>query len=64
MAERYLLNLCDQECQERWRRKIERLLRESCLPLEKTFATAQPGDFVALLVHLDQEEVRAFLDSA
>lgn len=37
--ERYLLNLCDQECQERWRRKIERLLRESCLPLEKTFAT-------------------------
>ena len=37
--ERYLLNLSDQECQERWRRKIERLLRESCLPLEKTFAT-------------------------
>jgi DNA replication protein DnaC len=37
--ERYLLNLCDQECQERWRRKINRLLRESCLPLEKTFAT-------------------------
>jgi DNA replication protein DnaC len=37
--ERYLLNLCDQECQERWRRKIDRLLRESCLPLEKTFAT-------------------------
>jgi DNA replication protein DnaC len=37
--ERYLLNLCDQECQERWRRKIERLLQESCLPLEKTFAT-------------------------
>jgi DNA replication protein DnaC len=37
--ERYLLNLCDQECQERQRRKIERLLRQSCLPLEKTFAT-------------------------
>jgi len=35
--ERYLLNLCDQECQERRRRKIERLLRQSCLPLEKTF---------------------------
>ena len=37
--ERYLLNLCDQECQERRRRKIERLLRESSLPLEKTFET-------------------------
>ena len=37
--ERYLLNLCDQECQERQRRKIERLLRQSCLPLEKNFAT-------------------------
>src|SRR5450432_4325395 len=37
--ERYLLNLCDQECQERRQRKIERLLRQSSLPLEKTFAT-------------------------
>jgi DNA replication protein DnaC len=37
--ERYLLNLCDQECQERWRRKIERLQRQSCLPLEKNFET-------------------------
>ena len=37
--ERYLLNLCDRECQERRRRKIERLLRESSLPLEKTFET-------------------------
>lgn len=37
--ERYLLNLSDQECQERGRRKIERLMRESRLPLEKSFAT-------------------------
>jgi DNA replication protein DnaC len=37
--ERYLLSLCDQECQERHRRKIERLLRQSCLPLEKNFDT-------------------------
>jgi len=37
--ERYLLNLCERECQERCRRKIERLLRQSELPLEKTFAT-------------------------
>jgi DNA replication protein DnaC len=37
--ERYLLSLCDQECQERQRRKIERLLQQSCLPLEKNFET-------------------------
>jgi DNA replication protein DnaC len=37
--ERYLLNLCDQECQERRQRKIARLLRQSGLPLEKTFET-------------------------
>lgn len=37
--ERYLLNLSDQECQERWRRKVERLLRESRLPLEKSLET-------------------------
>ena len=37
--ERYLLNLSDQECQERGWRKIERLLRGSRLPLEKNFAT-------------------------
>jgi len=37
--ERYLLNLCDRECQERRQRKIGRLLRESSLPLEKTFET-------------------------
>lgn len=37
--ERYLLGLCDRECQERQRRKIERLLHQSRLPLEKTLAT-------------------------
>jgi DNA replication protein DnaC len=37
--ERYLLNLCERECQERRRRKIERLLRQSCLPLEKNLET-------------------------
>ena len=37
--ERYLLNLSDQECQERRRRKIERLLRQSWLPLEKNLET-------------------------
>ena len=37
--ERYLLGLCDRECQERRQRRIERLLRDSRLPLEKTFET-------------------------
>src|SRR6202142_2344840 len=37
--ERHPCTLCDQECQERRRRKIERLLGNSCLPLEKPFAT-------------------------
>jgi DNA replication protein DnaC len=37
--ERYLLGLCDRECQERQRRRIERLLRQSRLPLEKNFET-------------------------
>ena len=35
----YLLALADREYQERKIRKIERLIRESCLPLEKTLKT-------------------------
>jgi len=34
--EQYLLELVECECQERWERRIERLLRASKLPLEKT----------------------------
>jgi DNA replication protein DnaC len=37
--ERYLLGLSDRECQERRLRRIERLLRQSRLPLEKNFET-------------------------
>jgi len=37
--ERYLLGLCERECQERRWRRIERLVRQSRLPLEKTFET-------------------------
>jgi len=35
----YLLMLAERECAERRQRKIERLLRQSRLPLEKTFRT-------------------------
>jgi DNA replication protein DnaC len=34
--EQYLLSLSIKECESRRRRRIERYLRESCLPLEKT----------------------------
>jgi DNA replication protein DnaC len=37
--ERYLLELCERECQERQTRRIARLLAESRLPLEKSLAT-------------------------
>ena len=35
--ERYLLGLAERECQERRQNRIERLLRESRLPLEKSW---------------------------
>jgi DNA replication protein DnaC len=37
--ERYLLELCARECQERRAKRIERQLRQSRLPLEKSLAT-------------------------
>lgn len=37
--ERYLLELVVKECEDRRHRRIERFLRESCLPLEKTLNT-------------------------
>lgn len=37
--ERYLLELVVKECEDRRHRRIERFLRESCIPLEKTLNT-------------------------
>jgi DNA replication protein DnaC len=37
--EQYLLELTNRECDERRTRRIERMLRESCLPLEKTLSS-------------------------
>jgi DNA replication protein DnaC len=37
--ERYLLQLCERECQERRTKRIDRLLRQSQLPLEKSLET-------------------------
>ena len=33
--EQYLLELAERECQVRWEKRMERLLRDSQLPLEK-----------------------------
>src|SRR5271165_4034081 len=35
--EQYLLALAERECQERWNKRVERLLHNSRLPLEKTW---------------------------
>src|SRR4051812_5792746 len=39
--EQYLLGLAQRECQERQERRIERLLRDSHLPLEKSWPTLE-----------------------
>jgi DNA replication protein DnaC len=36
---RFLLELCERECQERWSKRINRLLQQSRLPLEKNLET-------------------------
>jgi DNA replication protein DnaC len=41
--ERYLLELCERECQQRAARRIERLLRQARLPLEKSLETFELG---------------------
>jgi len=47
----YLLALLEREEQERRRRKVERLLRESRLPLEKTLESFDPGRLPADVRH-------------
>jgi DNA replication protein DnaC len=37
--EQYLLELTNRECDERRTRRIDRMLRDSCLPLEKTWSS-------------------------
>src|SRR5438094_4712780 len=37
--EQYLLDLAERECQARWTKRAERLLRDSRLPLEKDLAS-------------------------
>ncbi len=54
--ERYLLELAQRECEDRRHRCVERSLRESCLPLEKTMDVFDlkrlPGKVIRQVNHL------------
>jgi len=49
--EQYLLDLIERECEVRRQKRVERLLRESRLPLEKTLATLEINRFPRRVVH-------------
>ncbi len=49
--ERYLLELAVKECEARRHRRIERFLRESCLPLEKTLDAIDLKRLPSRVVH-------------
>ena len=56
--ERYLLTLLQRECQDRRQRRVERLLRQSRLPLEKDLASLDLKRLPAKVV----QQVRTLLD--
>ena len=58
--ERYLLELTERECQTRRGNRIERLIRDSRLPLEKTLESLDLKRLPAKVV----QQVRALLDGA
>jgi DNA replication protein DnaC len=47
--EQYLLELTNRECDARRTRRIERMLRDSCLPLEKTWSSFEQKRLTAKL---------------
>ena len=49
--ERFLLHLAERECQERRDKRIERLLRQSRLPLEKSWSALELKRFPAKVLH-------------
>jgi DNA replication protein DnaC len=58
--ERFLLEVLEREREERWNNRIERLLRESRLPLEKSLATFDQGRLTLRL----RQQVRSLLESS
>jgi len=49
--ERFLLHLAERECQERRDKRIERLLRQAHLPLEKSWSALELQRFPAKVLH-------------
>jgi DNA replication protein DnaC len=58
--EQYLLELAERECQSRWAKRTERLLRDSRLPLEKDLASFEMGHLPAKV----SRQVRSLLDGS
>jgi DNA replication protein DnaC len=58
--EQYLLELAERECQARWAKRIERLLRDSRLPLEKDLASFDMGRLPAKV----SRQVRTLLEGS
>jgi DNA replication protein DnaC len=58
--EQYLLGLAQRECQERRQRRIERLLRESRLPLEKSWSSLKLNRLPAKVV----QQIRSLLEGS
>ncbi len=59
-SEQYLLELAEQECQARWAKRTERLLRDSRLPLEKDLASFDMGRLPAKV----SRQVRTLLEGS
>ena len=61
--EHYLLELVERECEVRQQKRIERYLRESKLPLEKTLEAAKGGlkwhEIMGLMTHIAVKGVGA-----
>lgn len=58
--EQYLLQLAERECQVRWAKRTERLLRESRLPVEKDLASFDMARLPAKVAR----QVRSLVDGA
>src|SRR5437773_5166629 len=58
--EQYLLGLAQRECQERRHKRIERLLRQSRLPLEKSWQTLELKRFPAKVL----QQARTLLEGS
>ena len=58
--EQYLLELAERECQARWAKRTERLLRDSRLPLEKDLASFDMGRLPAKV----SRQVRTLLEGS